>query len=487
MCDTKAVIPRSTPEEQGISSQSIYDWVKALDKLMYLNSFMLIRHGHVIAEGWWKPYNAETRHQTFSLSKSFTSVAVGLAISEKRLSLDDRVYEFFPDKLPQKMQADFMSMTVRHLLTMSTGHDRCAFCYVKDAPDGDWVKAFFNSPLAYEPGKIFSYNSIASYMLSAIITKLTKQKLVDYLYPRLLQPLGIEDYYWELCPKGINTGGWGFNLTMREIANFAQLLLQRGKWQGQQLIPEEYFEMATSFQIDNSMNENPDWKLGYGFQFWRCRHNAFRADGAFGQYALIMPDQDMTLTVTAGLQGMQEILNLVWDILLPAVKDIPLPSNPSDLNKLNEQIASLYIPLANGTKNDVPKSMCYNIEMNTLGISSIEFEISNDQCDLIISRGEEKEKISAGFGKNILGKFRLYNPIPCKVGASAGWKNSKELEIVFCFYETPYRVVFNCYFDGQNICIMNSSELEFLTFSKSPISVWPPLKGKLTNSKGSCP
>lgn len=185
----------------------------------------------------------------------------------------------------------------------------------------DWAAAFFQSPLAYRPGERFVYNSGATYMLSALLRRVTGQSLTAYLRPRLLEPLGFGERNWETCPKGIEVGGWGFYATTEELARFAQMLLQGGKWQGRQLVPADYLKMATSFQIDNSMNDQPDWRVGYGFQFWRCRHNAFRGDGAFGQYALVMPEQDAVLAITSGLRNMQQVLDLVWQH--PAPGDVP--------------------------------------------------------------------------------------------------------------------------------------------------------------------
>ena len=214
---------------------------------------MLLRHGAVIAEGWWAPHSPSVRHQLYSLSKSFTSAAIGWTIEEGIVKLDDPVTGFFPEKLPADLPEAFRRMTVRHLLTMSSGHADCVMPQLRNPPDKDYVRAFFSTELAYEPGTRFAYNSAASYMLSAIVSKVTGMSLVEYLKPRLLDPLGIEDPFWETCPAGINLGGWGFYLTTEEIARFGQLLLNKGQWQGKQLIPKDYLEMATAWQIDNSM------------------------------------------------------------------------------------------------------------------------------------------------------------------------------------------------------------------------------------------
>ncbi len=203
-------------------------------------------------------------------------------------------------------------MRVRHLLSMSTGHAEDTTRYLREEKDGNWVKAFLAQPVEYEPGTHFLYNSGATYMLSAIVQKLSGLKVVDYLRPRLFEPLGIENPRWETWPQGINTGGWGLNINTEDIARFGQLYLQSGMWHGQRLVPAAWIEEATARQVSNGSNPDSDWEQGYGYQFWRCRHNAYRGDGAFGQYCLVMPDQDAVLAITSGVSDMQAVLNVIW-------------------------------------------------------------------------------------------------------------------------------------------------------------------------------
>ena len=464
-------LPRSTPEEQGISSKVVEEFLSALDKLRFPNSFMLMRNGFVIAEGWWKPYSPDVRHQLFSLSKSFVSMAVGLAIEEGRLKLDAPVVDFFPEKLPQGMQDSFNRMTVRHLLTMSSGHGACPLWQMLNAADGDCIKTFFSSHLDFEPGTRFIYNSAATYMLSAIVSKLAGMDLVDYLNPRLLLPLGIKNARWDTCPKGICIGGWGFHLTTEEIANFAQMLLDNGKWNGRQLIPTKYLEMATAFQIDNSMNESPDWKLGYGFQFWRSQHNAFRGDGAFGQYALAIPELNMALASTSGLSNMQSVLTLVWDILLPAAGKNPLRDDPAALKSLRQRASALRIPMSQGEVKSAILQATFEIKANDIGMKKIRFDFSRGLCSIAFETENSKETLNAGFGKNILDDESLFYKKARKVAASASWKDSHCLEITCCYYETPFIVTFTCHFEGAALRFESSSNLKFATTD------WPLLEG----------
>jgi CubicO group peptidase (beta-lactamase class C family) len=335
-------LPRSTPEAQGISSQAILDYVQASDKnVNTLHSFMILRHGQVIAEGWWKPESADKAHILNSVSKSFNATAVGLAIHEGKLRLNDRVLKFFPADVPADPSENLNIMTVRDLLTMSGGHDTEPKA-VGGAPS---VKQFLAHPVVYKPGTHFQYNTMGAYTLSAIVTKVTGQTTLEYLKPRLFEPLGIENPRWDSSPEGNSLGGYGLWLRTEDIAKFGQLYLQKGKWNGKQLIPRKWIAEATSKQIDNAQESHakigPDWVEGYGFQFWRCRHNAYRGDGAGGQFVLVMPDQDVVIAITADSDNMEAELDAVWDHLLPAFHAATLPEDAAGQEKLKQAIANL--------------------------------------------------------------------------------------------------------------------------------------------------
>lgn len=331
-------LPRSTPEEQGVASVGILEFVQAADRQVNtMHSFMLVRHGHVIAEGWWKPETAETPHVLWSLSKSFTSTAVGLAVEEGKLRIDDLVLKFFPDDAPADPSANLKAMRVRDLLTMSTGH--------QDEPrlgsDEPWVKTFLAHPVPHKPGTHFRYNTPATYMLSAIVQKVTGQTVLEYLSPRLFEPLGIAPPKWDASPQGISIGGYGLFLRTEDIAKFGQLYLQKGKWNGEQLIPESWINQATSKQVSNGSDPERDWDQGYGFQFWRCRHNAYRGDGKDGQFCIVIPELDVVVSMTADTRDLQGQLSLVWDKLLPAIHEQAIAPNPESLGKLREALNNL--------------------------------------------------------------------------------------------------------------------------------------------------
>ena len=295
-----------------------------------LHSVMVIQHGKVVAE---KQIAPDTAHFMMSVSKTFTATAVGFAIEEGLLHLDDRIVDLFPDQVPENASDTLAHMTVRHLLTMNSGHAKDPTGSVWHRNDGDWIKAFLEWPLPYEPGSCYCYNSLGTYMLSAAVQKVSGEKIVDYLEPRLWKPLGIEKPFWQESPAGICCGGWGLYLKTEDMARMGLCLLQGGKFAGKQVIPATWVSEMSARQVDSAPSgltsiqveergmdkTGSDWLQGYGYQMWRCRHGAFRADGARGQYIIILPEQDAVIVTTAQINNMAEELNLIWKHLLPAL------------------------------------------------------------------------------------------------------------------------------------------------------------------------
>jgi beta-glucosidase len=343
-------LPRSTPEAQGISSQAILGFVEALNKIDKMDSFMVLRHGCVIADGWWQPGAADQPHILNSVSKSFNSTAVGLAIAEGKLSLDDPVLKFFPNDAPADPSKNLKAMTVRDLLTMSGGHDT----EPKEVDGAPSVKQFLAHDVVHKPGSHFLYNTMGAYVLSAIVSRATGEPVLDFLKPRLFAPLGINHPKWNSSPEGYSLGGYGLYLCTEDVAKFGQLYLQNGKWNGQQLISKKWIQKATRKQVPNKDESHAqigiDWQQGYGFQFWRCRHNAYRGDGAGGQFCVVMPDQDVVVALTAGGADMQAELNAIWDHLLNAVQAQPLPEDAAGRDQVNQLVASLKVHPAKTNK-----------------------------------------------------------------------------------------------------------------------------------------
>ena len=332
-------LPRATPESQSVDTKEIIEFIKATDaEVNAIHSLMVVRNGFVVTEAWWSPEAPEKNHILWSLSKSFTSTAVGFAVAEGKFSLDDPVIKFFPSKAPDSPSKNLRSMRVRDLLTMSTGHqDEVRLRGIQT----DWVEAFLAHPVPHVPGTHFKYNTPATYVLSAIVQKQTGETVLDYLRPRLFEPLGIANPEWETSPQGISLGGYGLYVRTEDIAKLGQLYLQKGRWKDKQLLPAEWVAMATSKQVSNGSDPNNDWNQGYGFQFWRCRHGAFRGDGKDGQFCIVIPDKNVVVAITSNTRDMGGELRLVWEKLLPAFKDEPLPTNEAASQELKTLISSL--------------------------------------------------------------------------------------------------------------------------------------------------
>ncbi len=294
-----------------------------------LHSIMILKHGEVVFEKWFNGHSAETPHPMFSVSKTFTATAVGLAINEGKLNLTDPVIKFFPDKLPAEQSDNLKAMTVRDLLTMTCGHDEELNNAGRDSLD--WVQGFLAWPVKHKPGEYYLYNSLGTYMLSAIVQKVTGEKVIDYLDTRLFQPLHIARPEWDESPQGINCGGWGLSLKTEDMAKMGQLFLQQGKWNGKQIVPAEWFKEMSSYQVPSAPSgtrfediekaglnkDNNEWVQGYGYQMWICRHNAFRADGYAGQYIFVFPERDAVLVLTTASTLYQPYMDLIWEYLLP--------------------------------------------------------------------------------------------------------------------------------------------------------------------------
>jgi CubicO group peptidase (beta-lactamase class C family) len=448
-------LPRSSPEAQGVSPSAVLAFVDAADaKVDALHSVMLVRHGHVVAEGWWAPYDATTRHELYSLSKSFTSTAVGLAIADGRLSLDDPVLKFFPDAAPATPGTNLKAMRVHDLLRMSTGHQ--AEPSLASAK-GPWVNAFLAQPVPHKPGTHFLYNTAATYMQSAIVQKATGQTVLDFLRPRLFEPLGIEDPTWGASPQGVTLGGYGLSVRTEDIAKFGQLYLQKGRWQGRQLVPAAWVEAATSLQTSNGSNPNSDWEQGYGYQFWRCRHGAYRGDGAFGQFCVVLPAQDAVVAITSGTRDMQSVLNLVWDKLLPGMSDGPLPADEGADRKLRDRLAGLALPIQKGSDSarapaDV-SGKTYRFAANDQKVDSLGLEFGDGGRDVTLvvrCNGSTAQRLPCGRGEWKKGRLAFGPQREQPAAACGAWTGDGVYTARVCLHETPYLITLRLEFsDGR--------------------------------------
>ena len=333
---------RATPESQGISSDLFAALLRELDasKDTEMHHFMALRHGKVICECNFAPYPKGMWHITHSMCKSITGMAIGMLIEEEKLKLDENIYDIFPDHINAFSKIFRPVITVENLLTMTSG---ITFNESGIVSGNDWLGSFLNASVNGKPGTEFQYNSLNTYVLSAIVTKRTGETLTEYLTPRLFDPLGITKYYWETCPKGITKGGWGLFLCAEDMAKLGQLYLQRGKWNGQQLVSEYWIEISTARHL-KTQNDT----YGYGYQLWmEQRPGSFEYNGMLGQNVIIYPDMDMVLVTNAGNKEMFQdciMLNIIR-------KYFPVNYHPADVLPENPLSYSLLKRLCGELEN----------------------------------------------------------------------------------------------------------------------------------------
>ena len=447
---------QSTPEAQGISSSTILEFINRVEtEVDAVHSFMILRHGKLISQGWWSPYDSETPHVMHSLSKSFTSSAIGLAIGEGRLTLDDLVVSFFPVLIPENASQKLKSMRIRDLLTMNTGHITEPKLW---SQSHNWAKAFLAAEVELTPGTHFKYNSAATYMLSAIIHKITGQRLVDYLDSRLFQPLQIQKPEWDMSPDGINTGGWGLNIITEDIAKLGQLYLQKGMWNGKRILSEEWVEMATDKQVSNGSNPDNDWHQGYGFQFWQCRHNAYRGDGAFGQFCIVLPEHDAVIAITSGTSNMGAVMKVVWETLLPGMNATSLPPNADKLEELKKKTQNLKLKPISGSNQSTLSEDIYNRTFtleNGQKIKSVTFDLTNQNNSIRMEMVHGTETIEVGYNnyyKSKLNETIPFAPTTKKLIASSGaWITDDEYQVRIYFHESPARITYDFKFHENEL------------------------------------
>ena len=434
-------LPRSTPEEQGVPSKALialFDSLHALP-LTDMHAVVVMRHGKVIGEMYPKPYAPEYRHTMYSCSKTFVGIAVGLAIEDNRLRLDDRVAAFFPEQLPDSVSKDLASMTVRDLLTMASG--------VK--PDWnmrsrgkEWIRTFLSKPVE-APGTKYAYDSMVSYMLAAVVQKVTGKKLTEYLQERVFTPMNVTEWAWEESPEGVNTGGWGVHIQPESLAKFGQLILNEGCWEGKQLVPAEWIREMCKKHRETGREV-------YGYHIWHCggHDGAVRADGALGQYVISVLDKDMVVVMTeATLGNGQDQRRLIWDVLLPEMKDEPLPANKKDYQKLLKKQEGYKLAEVKGKASSAFASNWENkiIELgkNTFGWKSLKLNFGKKQVTMTVTETNGKSyELPFGYQQWITTTFDSYPPysitpidrfkgleVPYYASGSYAWISKEELQL----------------------------------------------------------
>ncbi len=416
--DSSCFFARSTPEEQGIDSGLLAEFLREAGgrKDLNMHSVMVLRNAHVIAECNVYPYEKGMWHVTHSLAKSITSLGVGMLVDDCRLSLDDKVVDFFPNAVSKVSSILKKDLTVRHLLTMTSG---VTLNEVGSVTEKNWIKAFLNSGTAFKPGTEFRYNSMNTYMLSAIVQRITGQTLFEYMKERMFEPMGIKKIQWESCPMGITKGGWGMYILPEDIAKIAQLIIDRGIWKGKRIVSEKWIDAASSFKVRSDRNMND---YGYGYQIWMGkRRGSCQFNGMLGQNAYIFPDINMIIVSTAGngdLSPKSSMTNIVesyfGDGFRP--KDV-LDENIAAQKKLAAVITNLENPEETGGSRpeqcSVISGSTYKTENryglllpifiqglqnnHSKGISKIEFENREDAFYMCLTEGDSRYEIPVGF------------------------------------------------------------------------------------------
>ncbi len=433
----------SSPEEVGIPSSAILRFLDRIEKeRIAMHGFVVIRHGKVAVEGYWPPFSAQRFHRMYSVSKSMVSLAVGLMIDEGRLSLGDRVAAFFPDKLPDKVHPYIEQATVRDLLMMATPHSENAYTRY----DRDWVKTFFHKEPSHPPGTIFAYDTAATVVLTAIVERLSGMPFLEYMRPRLLDPIGFSPGAWCIkTPEGGSWGGSGVLCTLRDMASIALVCLNGGSWYGKQLISQEYVCAARSRQIDNSQHHG---EQGYGYQIWRTRHNGFAFLGMGSQLAICLPDEDFVFACISDTQGQGAlgvgIYDALWQELYPALSGACLQEQPQDAARLRDRLASLAFAPPVGEQASPVAGMCsgkwYAMNPNPMGITQTRFTFEGSRGVWEYENAQGRKRLAFGIGTYAAGKFPQEGYFGEQIGvaspelydclASGAWAQENKLNLI---------------------------------------------------------
>jgi CubicO group peptidase (beta-lactamase class C family) len=435
--------PRSAPSEQGVDARGVIAFLDAVEAAgMDLHSLMVLRHGVVVVEGWWAPYRAADIQLLYSLSKTFTAMAVGIAVGEGRLSTDDLVAGLLPDLVPEPLPDHLRQLRVRHLLSMASGHrEETLLRLAMMGPD--LVRNFLSLPPEEAPGAVFAYNQGNPITLSAIITTLTGARLVEYLRPRLFDPLGIDDAEWLFMSTGIDQGFSGLHVTTESVVKLGQLLLQGGRWEGAQVVPARFVAECRRSQIDNARQFiDPDWQQGYGYQMWMCRHDAQRGDGAFGQFAIVLPEQDAVIACTAQVVDMQSELDIIWEHLLPALSSTP--ADPAADEELADRLARLSTrtieSASPGPGEPVEFAVAPVAEPYTDRVEAIRVEPVEGGSRMLVRVSGTEHVFDLRPGEWADGHLPgLHTPFP-EVSVTGGWVNAEEFHADVVSRRTPHRL-----------------------------------------------
>ncbi len=465
-------LPRSTPEEQGVPSETVANFFKMVEEKGYdVHGLMMIRHGKVIAEHWWKPYAPQYQHAMYSATKTFTGAAIGFAVQEGLLNIEDKVTSFFPDLLPDTISPQLAALSVKHLLTMSVGHASTSYA----GSGKSQVRSFLAAPFKYEPGTSFAYDITASHMLSHIITRVSGVTIYEYLKPRLLDPLGIEDVVWEMDNDGINMGNGGSHMKTSDMARMGLFLINKGKWNGVQLLDPSWIEAATKPQIYQHPERTPeenekvedDGSQGYGYQIWMGRKHSYRAIGGQNQLIMVIPGYDFVLVCHSSIGDEAGFNKLIYD-MLPTMSDKKLKANKSFDLKAEISRYAVKLPFEGSSASGATMgTRRYRMDDNASGILSTLFRFDSEgNCYLTLVTGSAIHNIPFGLNKWLYGMTdrtlsiaRTVYPnsmgvTPVNTAGICSWTNDNQLSAYYLSMFNPGSAeTFRFSFEGDQLKI----------------------------------
>lgn len=473
MSSENMLTPAPSPESLGIPSQAILNFLQRIDaERLGMHGFLLVRRNRIAAEGYWAPWSADRKHRMYSVSKSFVALAVGMMIDEGRLTLADRVADYFPDKVPATLHPWLAASTVRDLLMMATAHSSNS--YTRDDPD--WVWTFFNQTPSHPPGTIFSYDTAATVVLTATVERLAGMPFLEYMRPRFLDRIGFSADAWCVrTPEGGSWGGSGVICTLRDMASVALACMNGGLWGAERVLPEAYVRAATAKQIDNTIRGN----CGYGYQIWREKANGFSFRGMGSQYAICLPDKAFLFACIADTQGApagSAIPDVMWEELYPHLADVPLSENRNAHAALAVKIGQLAVLPLPG-HSDVPvaaqvNGAWYGLEENPMGITRLRLSFNGDQGMWEYTNGQGDNVLQFGIGRVLSGKFPQRNYFGAQIGvipgieydclASAAWIDGQTLNMevyITDIYLGGIRISF--VFKGEEIGVFMTKQAEW--------------------------
>lgn len=479
---------RVTPESVGIASREI-EWL--LDQLesgfTEPHGLMIMRHGKICAEGWWSPYAPGIRHGEQSHSKTYAATAVGIAYTEGLLRLDERIVDIFPEDAPEQISDNLAKLTVHHVLCMGCGMDEMPM------PSKEWIRDFLAEPVVHEPGTTYMYNSVGSSILGAIVRKKSGLGLHEYLKPRLYDKIGIfaDNHRWMSMPDGMEIGGGGLFATTEDNLRLMKLYADGGVWEGERILAKDYVRLATTLQNESATEErkNPPAKdnfVGYGYQIWMCRpEGVYRADGAMGQFTIVVPDKDMIIAITenaAGAHWAQTTLDVMWKFLERMEKHPASEENLEESGRLAGRMSRLalphpafcpYSPIQNeiqGKNYQITEGEFYLTESVGLRamsgapmperIQGFSFDFHEDSCILHYRTAEKTGKITIA-----LDGFRRWNRVDGEAVTQAllsgAWIGSNQFEITIRWIETCNEQKWIFQFDGENVRMKTTQTVMF--------------------------